>query len=308
MVMEPVIPTSAKLRSVSRLARVCTWLVGLAVAFAAPVQSASAAKLSVVTTIAPLAMLVQDLGGDHVEASSLVTGATSVHAYEPAPSDLMRIAGADLLVSIGGELDGWLDKLLVGKKPAAVVVHLLDDGVAASASEDPHVWLDPVWGRDRALPSLVRALSAIDKPGAPQYEASARRVADGLTNLEEDIRAILADAPARGFLAFHPAWSWFGARFDLHPVGVVEEGGGTEPGAGALAALLDAARASGIRAILIEPQMDPRLARTVASEIGAAVVLVDPLGDLGSVDRGSYRNLMLFNAHGFARALGSVRP
>ncbi|MBI5504556.1 MAG: zinc ABC transporter substrate-binding protein [Deltaproteobacteria bacterium] len=260
------------------------------------------------TTIAPLAMIVQDLGGDHVTASSLVSGASSVHTYEPSPSDLVRIAGADLLVSIGGELDGWLDKLLVGKKPGAIVVRLLEDGVTPTASHDPHVWLDPLWVRDRALASLVRALSAIDPPTEPQYAASARRISDGLTDLDEDIRAILVGTAGRGFLAFHPAWSWFAARFDLHPVGAVEESGGTEPSAGALAALLDAAREAKIRAILVEPQMDPRLARTVASEIGADVVLVDPLGDLASSDRGRYRDLMLFNAYAFARALIAGAP
>lgn len=280
-------------------------LAAVAVAIALPARSAVAARLSVVTTIAPLAMVAQDLGGDHVTATSLVSGATSVHTYEPSPSDLVRIAEADLLVSIGGELDGWLDKLLVGKKPGAVVLRLLDDGVPRSASHDPHVWLDPLWVRDHALASLVRALSSLDPPTAPQYAASARRIADGLTNLDEDIRAILAGGWGRGFLAFHPAWSWFAARFDLHPVGVVEESGGTEPSAGALAALLDTARAAGVRAILIEPQMDPRLARSVASEIGAGVVLVDPLGDLGSADRGRYRDLMVFNAYAFARALAA---
>ncbi len=289
-------------RSLSPRLRLCIGIAALAVLLAAPARTADAAKLSVVTTIAPLAMIVQDLGGDHVTATSLVSGATSVHTYEPSPSDLVRIAGADLLVSIGGELDGWLDKLLVGKKPGAIVLRLLEDGVPAAASHDPHVWLDPLWVRDRALASLVRGLSAMDPPTAPQYAASARRVADGLTDLDEDIRAILRGASVRGFLAFHPAWTWFAARFDLHPVGVVEESGGTEPSAGALAALLDTARAAGIRAILVEPQMDPRLARTVASEIGAGIVLVDPLGDLGSVDRSRYRDLMLFNASAFARA------
>lgn len=288
--------------ALARLRRCAAIAVFLA-AFAVPARTAVAAKLSVVTTIAPLAMVAQDLGGEHVEAISLVSGATSVHTYEPAPSDLVRIANADLLVSIGGELDGWLDKLLVGKKPGAVVLKLLDDSDGPAAAEDPHLWLDPCWVRDRVLASLLRALSAIDVATAPQYAASARLMAEGLTDLEGEIRAILSGAPGRGFLAFHPAWSWFAARFDLHTVGVVEESNGVEPSAAALAAVLDAARAAHIRAVLIEPQMDPRLARSVASEIGADVVLVDPLGDIGSHDRGRYRDLMLFNARAFARAL-----
>jgi zinc transport system substrate-binding protein len=64
------------------------------------------------------------------------------------------------------------------------------------------------------------------------------------------------------------------------------------------------ARSAGIPAILIEPQLSPRIAEVIAAEFGGGTVLVDPLGDPTEPARSTYEELMRFNARAFAKALG----
>jgi zinc transport system substrate-binding protein len=291
-----------------------------AVALVAVVQPSVAAAgnlpVRVVTSIPPLAMLVSELGGDRVAAHSILPPGADAHTFEPRPSDARDVAGAGVVVMLGSPVDDWLSRVLEASEGASVV--RLDESPAAGhdpaaqarhehPDEDPHVWLDPVWVRDRAVPALHRALAAADPAGAAYYGVAARQMTERLGNLEEDIRASFEGAKTRSFLAWHPAWLRFAQRFGLHAIGNLAEGEGREPSLRAMIAATRAARASGVRAILVEPQQGGREASVVADELGLPVLVVDPLGDAWSIDRNTYRLLMLYNARVFAQALGVER-
>ena len=85
------------------------------------------------------------------------------------------------------------------------------------------------------------------------------------------------------------------------------EFGGEEPTPREVGNLVRDARAAGVGAILVEPQLSPRVARTIAAEFGAKTVLVDPVGDPGDPARSNYEALMLFNTRAFGRALEGKR-
>ncbi len=278
--------------------------------------TAGDAPVRVVTSIPPLAMLVSELGGDRVSAHSILPPGADSHTFEPRPSDARDVAGAGLIVMLGSPIDDWLARVLESAEGSTVV--RLDEphadghhehaaGHDHGTDDDPHVWLDPVWVRERAIPALHRALAAADPEGAPHYGASARAMAGRMSDLEEDIRASFEGAKTRSFLAWHPAWQRFAGRFGLHAIGNLAEGEGREPSLRAMISATRAARASGVRAILVEPQQGRREASVVADELGLPVLVVDPLGDAWSLDRNTYRLLMLYNARIFAQALGVER-
>ena len=75
--------------------------------------SAIAAPLKVVTTIADLASLTREIGGDRVDAQSIARGYQDPHFVEPKPSFLLQLRNAELLEAVGLELEiGWLPPLL----------------------------------------------------------------------------------------------------------------------------------------------------------------------------------------------------
>jgi zinc transport system substrate-binding protein len=298
----------------------------LTAALAAVLRAGSALAgdlpVRVVTSIPPLAMLVSELGGDRVTAHSILPPGADAHTFEPRPSDARDVAAAHVVVMLGSPIDDWLARVLEAGEGASVVrldeAHASDPqgheghhdrhaGHDHDAGHDPHVWLDPVWVRERAVPAIHRALAAADPGGAARYGAAARTMTGRMSDLEEDIRESFEGAKTRSFLAWHPAWQRFAERFGLHPIGNLAEGEGREPSLRAMIAATRAARASGVRAILVEPQQGHREASVVADELGLPVLVVDPLGDAWSLDRSTYRLLMLYNARIFAQALGVER-
>lgn len=291
----------------------------LAVAICTATATAGAAPPRVVATIEPLAMLLREIGGDRIEIAVLVPPGASPHTFEPQPSDVTALARASLLVEVGAGLDTWVRGLAGAASPAPARVTVADapdldllpasgshapaDRDASGARFDPHFWLDPVRVRDAVVPALTAALVRNDPEGRSGYEARADAFREQLRVLDEDVRRTLAGHATR-FVAFHGGWRYFAARYGLEEVGVVEEAPGEEPAPRALAELVRRARAAQVPAILVEPQLSPRVAKVLAAEFGASTILVDPNGDPSDPERSTYAALMRWNARAFARALG----
>jgi len=272
------------------------------------------AALPVITSLLPLAWLVDEAGGDRVSASALLTAGDDPHGFTPRPSHVQRLASARLLVMVGG-LDDWARRLLPDSKtaPALLVLGELPGlpspaghpRLEAHADRDPHLWLDPLLVRDHVLPALVDALVSLDPDGAAYYQARGQALAHELGQLDEQIRDTLNAAHCRYYLAWHDAWSWFAGRYDLEELGIVEHSPGAGASARQLAALVESARRHSVPAILVQPRAGRRNAVTLAKEFSATVVTADPLGDPRDPSRGDYFALMRALAGAFASACGA---
>ena len=269
----------------------------------------------VVATLLPVEMMARELVGQDASVHTLVPPGASPHTFEPRPADMARLAGAGLVVRVGGGLDDWVLGLLASAPEASAELALLEvpglellPGGGGDATPDPHVWLDPLRVRDALAPALADALADL----APPHAAAVRgRLADFQARrsaLDAEIRRTLAPVPQRSYVPFHDAWRYFAARYDLEKVAVVQAFPGEEPTPRELARLVDAARAAGVGAVLVEPQLDPRTAAVIAREFSGATVVVDPNGDPADPERASYEALMRFNARAFRRALGGGGP
>src|ERR1700756_5099264 len=82
---------------------------------AAALKVARAAKgvLKVVTSTEDMAALAREVGGDRISVESLARGYQDPHFVEPKPSFIAKVHGADLLISVGLQLEiGWLPPLI----------------------------------------------------------------------------------------------------------------------------------------------------------------------------------------------------
>ncbi|HTY16475.1 MAG TPA: metal ABC transporter substrate-binding protein [Myxococcota bacterium] len=299
--------------------------MGAALAGLAAVASAATAPtpIRVVATIQPIAMLVRELGAGRVAVTSLVPPGASLHTFAPRPGDVAAVEETGLFVEVGAGLDTWAAKLenAAASRPERLVLIELPsldplpadprehghDAAGARARFDPHVWLDPIRVRDVVAPALVAALVRIDPGGRAEYDTALAALRARIDELDAEIRRTL-EGHGTKFVAFHGAWRYFAARYGLEEIGVVEEAPGEEPAPREIARLVEAARAAHVPAILTEPQLNPRIAATIAAELGAGTVTVDEQGDPRDPERADYVALMRFDARAFARALGNGAP
>ena len=258
----------------------------------------------VVATLHPVASMVRSIAGGAVETRTLLPPGAHADAFEATPQLAESLRRAQLVVRVGGAADAWL-----GAVEAVPEVVLTDGlrlpGERGPGTGNPHVWLDPILVRDSLLPRITDALVRVAPDSASGIRRRSAAFRDSLTALDGEIRVILAGASNRRFVAAHPAWVFFAARYDLEQVGVLHPSPGVEPGARALARLVDEARDRGVAAVIAEPQLGTSGVDALAEELDARVEVADPVGGEGVPGRGDYLSLMRYTARAFARALGA---
>lgn len=297
-------------------------LVALMAALILPCSTGAGTKrntgkkpLSIVASIAPVADFIRQVGGERVEITLLLPPGADPHTFEPTPKLQFALAKAGIFIKIGGGIELWADRIVAGAgKKSLKTVSLIEglklipynrekqrykpysgDNHITNLREgrgDPHVWLDPI-----IVVSMVKriaeAMSDMDPAGAPQYFKRAKAYAEELWRLDEEIKARVSKFSTRDFITFHNSWNYFARRYGLHLAGVIEEAPGREPGPRKLAEIIRKIKDLKTKVLFAEPQLSQRIARAVAAESGARILILDPLGGLPG--RGSYLEMMRYN-------------
>jgi ABC-type Zn uptake system ZnuABC Zn-binding protein ZnuA len=99
--------------------------------------SSDGERLKVVATFSILGDLVENVGGEEIELTTLVGPNGDAHNFEPTPADSAKVADADLIFENGLEFETWLDDLYEssGSEAERVVV---TDGVDLLTAEEEH--------------------------------------------------------------------------------------------------------------------------------------------------------------------------
>ena len=304
--LRPRLRTGFRLRGFILIACLAGWVLALLIgpAGAAP----PAGKLLVAATIVPLGDFCQQIGGDLVQVQVLIPPGASPHAFEPAPSVMARASQARVFVYIGAGLEPWAAKLLRsrGSKtwwwwrqpracrcwawtrsitttrppgPRATPGNIAEkaDAHATHLAGNPHIWLDPVLAQDICR-KIASAFIQADPGHQAQYEANLKSYLAALDELDREIQQHAQTWRLRDFVSFHPSFSYFARRYNLHEVGTIEAAPGREPTPRHLQNLVAAIRGYGIKVVFAEPQLNPRVAEVIAQEAGVKVLKLDPMG------------------------------
>jgi zinc/manganese transport system substrate-binding protein len=267
--------------------------------------------IRVVTTSTVFADLVRSTGGERVSVTSLVPPGADVHTYQATPDDLRAASDARLFVMNGLGLDDWLEETLVSASAEAPVLKLGEDlgEVAllpgeAAGEMNPHLWM-AVANAQLYVARIAEALEAADPEHATEIEASAAAYTATLAELDGWVRDQIATIPVanRKFVMFHDALPYFARAYGLEVVGVAVEAPGQDPSAGEIAALIDAIRESGVKAIFSEDQFPTALVDEIARETGATVVADLYDDSLGDDPVTSYEALITWDVEKLVEAL-----
>lgn len=252
---------------------------------------AAASRFSVFVSITPQRYFLERIGGEHVYVSVLVRPGYNPVSYEPTPKQMAALTTADLYIRIGVPFeDAWMDRITSINPNLTVIdaregLPLRDMTVHRHTGEthqtpigrkDPHIWLSPALALKMAT-QLLDTLSRLDPGRRSRYEENYRYLVADLRQLDQDIRALLANLHQRSFMVFHPAWGYFADAYGLQQIPIQVEG--KQPGPKSLARLIDEARAKGIKAVFVDSRTDHKHADTVADAIGGRVVTIDPLAE-----------------------------
>jgi zinc transport system substrate-binding protein len=299
-----------------------------------------AEPLRVFASVVPIQEFVSEIGGQHVDARTMVRPGFNPHTYDPSPQQISALAGASLYVRTGMPFEKAWMKRIQSTNPTMRILDIRD-GIALRELEahdhdghghdnkhdkhaahgvdhdehghgdkheeesadshghdnhnenkshakhdshkgdqhghheqDPHVWVSPPLATQMA--GRIRdQLAELAPEHATDFTRNHDAFVAELRALDAELHERLDPLTNRKFMVFHPAWGYFADTYGLTQVPIENEG--KEPGARALAALIEQAKRQNINVVFVQPQFDRRSAKQVAKAIGGVVVPVDPL-------------------------------
>lgn len=237
--------------------------------------------------------MVRRIGGHHVEVEALIGPGQTPHSFSITPRQMVRLAGARLLLTIGVDFERGVLPRIQSACPRLEIVDTragvplryfhhhaghAHAGEAQSTTDrgapDPHVWLDPVRAKTIAV-NIWAALAAADAEHADEFARNLAAFQHELEQVDAEIRQKLAPFAGRTIYVYHPAYGYFAERYRLRQVAI--EVDGKPPGAQQLGRIIADARRAGVRAVFYEPQINPSGAEAIAGELGARAVPLDAL-------------------------------
>lgn len=237
---------------------------------------AQAKTVEVVASFSILGDIVKQVGGDHVQVSTLVGPNGDPHSFEPSPQDSKQLSQAEIVFVSGLGLEGWIDRL-VGASGYQGPVITASKGITSRSMEedgktitDPHAWNSMKNGVQYAT-NVMNALIAADPEDANYFRQRGTDYIQQLQQLDSWAKAQFAVVPMqkRKVLTSHDAFGYFGQEYGvtfLAPVGFSTE---AEASASGVASLIKQIKQEKVKAYFIENQTDPRLVKQIAAATGA---------------------------------------
>ncbi|TAL11035.1 MAG: zinc ABC transporter substrate-binding protein [Nitrospirae bacterium] len=248
------------------------------------VAATPAAPLKIVATLPILKEFTEQVGREHVEVRTLITGLESEHSYSPKPSDLKALGEARLLLEIGLGLEVWVGGLVKNASNPALRVVTTSEGVGlirdhapnAASAGNPHIWLDPENAKVMVR-HIADALIAADPAHKDAYLTNLADYLRRLDQVQTNLLERVASLQDRRIVTHHPAWPYFARRFGFQIEGDIIQQMGMEPSSAHLAEIAKRIKSRKIKVIVSEPQFNQKVVQALADETGARIVVLSPL-------------------------------
>src|ERR1700731_1315315 len=249
------------------------------------------AKLNVVATLPDFGSLAREIGGDKIDLVVLAKPTEDPHFVDSRPSFVVSLRNADVLIDGGAELEiGWLPPLLQnarnpkievgkpGRVQASQGIHLMNvpTNVTRAAGDvhalgNPHFTVDPIIAKAIAQ-HIAQSFAAVDPPNAAFYDANYKKFEATINSKLQEWGTAMLPFKDQHVAAYHDSWPYFGHRYGINIDIFLEPKPGIPPSPSHLTEVIAQMKAQHVKAVIVEPYHDRRIAEKVASATGAKVV------------------------------------
>ncbi|HAS84825.1 MAG TPA: hypothetical protein DCS23_01980 [Candidatus Yonathbacteria bacterium] len=252
-----------------------------------PQRGAQSKRIQIVTSFYPLSHIVKGIGGNLVDVRNLVPAGVEPHDFEPSSRDLVEIGNADAILYNGGVFESWVNKWEKGNSPrpkqkinmtesliSNETMLITRDGVV-----DPHFWLDPIIMKKET--EIVRDMFIkIDPLHRDLFTDNANRYIGTLSLLDERFRVGLSSCDLSEVVVLHEAYNYLARQYNFTATSISGISPDEEPSMKELARIISLVRAKGIQHIFAETVASPKFSELVAREVGATVLVLNPIESL----------------------------
>ena len=289
-------------------------------------SQASASPMKVMASFYPLQYLTQKIGGDLVDVESLTPPGAEPHDLELSNQKVQQLSQAGAVVYLKG-FQSAVDKAVELNAPKTVIdvsgsvdlvdaekheseLDVADDGEKIEeahehehdhGSTDPHFWLDPTRMASAAT-QIGDALAQADPANAETYKKNAATTKSQMEALSKKLVDGTAKCQHKEFVTSHEAFGYLADRTGLTQLGLSGLDPDSTPSPARLKQISDAVKAKGITTIFTEELLSPKVAETLAKDLGITTAVLDPIESQAD-DSKDYEAVMNENLEALQKAL-----
>jgi zinc transport system substrate-binding protein len=244
-------------------------------------------------TIEPQKYFLEQLVGDKFKVNCVVPKGSNPESFDLAPSQMISISKSAAYFKVGllGIENTWIKN--IGEANPNIRFIDCSEGInpilehechheghdhshhhGHAGGVDPHTWSSPASAK-MMVENMYKAVLAIDSLNESYYKENYIKVINEINTTDSIIRQYIDNAPAKSFIIFHPALSYFSQEYGLEQLTIEYEG--KNPSPSQLKQLVDKAKSDGVKAVFIQQEFDPKNTETVANEIGVKPIPINLL-------------------------------
>ena len=132
----------------------------------------------------------------------------------------------------------------------------------------------------KEVEKIAQAIDQADPNNKSFYDQNTKNLEDKLDQLDNEYKTGLTSCQSKDIVTSHAAFGYLGTRYGLNQVAIAGLSPDEEPSSKQLVDVADFARKNNVKYIFFESLVSPKLSETIAQEIGAKTLVLDPLEGL----------------------------
>ncbi|WP_200308812.1 metal ABC transporter substrate-binding protein [Streptomyces adelaidensis] len=280
-------------------------------------------KFDVVASFYPMAFLAEQIGGKHVNVTSLTEPGQEPHDLEISAKQTAALQESDAVLYLKG-LQPSVDEAVAQSDlkteiDAATLTSMEEHGteVGGHAAEhddehgeeesgkDPHIWLDPVKYAEVAK-GVGAAFEKADPDHADTYKTNTEALVEKLGALNDQFVNGLKNTGTKVFITTHAAFGYLAERYGLTEEAISGLDPESEPSAARVKELEKMAKADGVTTVFYETLVSDKTAKTIAADANLRTDVLDPIEGITEKSRGKdYFSVQEANLEALRTALGA---
>jgi zinc transport system substrate-binding protein len=260
-------------------------------------SATSTTKFKIIASFFPMYEFTRNVAGDKANVSVFIPIGEEPHGWEPSTQAIQDVQNSQLFIYNGAGMEAFIPQFTsTGNFPNTTFVRAsqgitMQDAdvtnlgadeakpIIEQGGKDPHVWNDPILAQQEVR-NIANAMEKSDPANAQYYENNANTYITKLAKLDQDIKSELSSCKIHTFVSFHNAFNYFSQRYGLTDVWIYGIAPESELAPQDMEKVINIAKANNVKMIFSEDLVDPRLADTLATEVGAQVKILSPLEGL----------------------------
>jgi zinc transport system substrate-binding protein len=250
-------------------------------------KSGDQANTIITVSIAPFKYFVEEIAGNDFTVNIMVPAGADPHTYEPFPEQINKLRKSAGYMSngyLGFEMN-WLDRFYEANRTMKKLS--LGDGIDLITSKhhhegghqegaDPHYWVSPRCAMIIAA-SVKKFMIELNPLQKQKYETNYQLLILKIQEIDTRAKELFSNVSSKEFMIYHPNLAYIARDYGLEEIPVEFEG--KEPTPYRMKELIDRARKDNLKTIFVQIEYDTKNAKAIAGEIGAQIILIDPLSE-----------------------------